>query len=112
MPDQNKIQNPETSVSKTTQMNDRDFLNDMLSTEKYFNSSYSIALNEASHSGLYNELLNISTETKDMQRTLYNLMFEMGWYSLEKAEPQKISQSYQQFTGYKNQLPYSQQELQ
>ena len=40
-----------------------------------------------------------------MQRELYNLMFEKGWYSLEKAQTDSLGQSYQQFSGYKDQFP-------
>ncbi len=45
----NKIQNPAVQIEKTPQMNDRDFTNDMLATEKYITDAYSTALNEASH---------------------------------------------------------------
>ncbi|MDC3418011.1 spore coat protein [Aquibacillus salsiterrae] len=101
----NKIQNPETQVPKTPQMNDRDFINDMLTTEKYMTESYSTALNEASNQTLYQDLLKIFTETQNCQRNLYNVMFRNGWYSLETADQQKIQQAYQQFNGYTNQLP-------
>ncbi|GCD81289.1 spore coat protein [Parageobacillus thermoglucosidasius] len=103
---QNQVQNPETQVPKTPQMNDRDFLNDMLATEKYMTSSYSVFLHEASHQQLYQDMLNIFTETQNCQRELYNLMFQKGWYKLETADPQKLQQSYQQFQGYTSQFPY------
>jgi spore coat protein CotF len=103
---QNQIQNPETQIPKTPQMNDRDFLNDMLTTEKYMTSSYGIFLNEASNQQLYQDMLNIFTETQNCQRELFNLMFKKGWYKLEAADPQKLQQSYQQFQGYTNQFPY------
>lgn len=102
-----KIQNPETNVPKTPQMNERDFINDQLTTEKYMTSSYNIALNEASNQNIYQDLATIFKETQDCQRNLYNLMFKNGWYSLESEDKQKIDQAYQQFTGYKSQLPYT-----
>ncbi|UOQ46014.1 spore coat protein [Halobacillus salinarum] len=102
-----KIQNPETTVPKTPQMNERDFLNDQLTTEKYMTASYNIALNEASNQELYQDLATIFKETQDCQRNLYNLMFKNGWYSLEQAEQMKVQQAYQQFNGYKSQLPYT-----
>ena len=109
---QNKIQNPEVQIEKTPQMNDRDFINDMLATEKYMTSGYDTALNEASHSSLYQELLSIYTETQNCQRELFNLMFKKGWYSFEAADPQSLQQSYQQFQGYSNQFPYNGQNYQ
>lgn len=101
-----KIQNPETSIPKTPQMNERDFVNDMLSTAKYMTDSYSTAMNEASNENIYQDLSTIFKETQDCQRNFYNLMFKNGWYSIETAQQQKIQQAYQQFTGYTNQLPY------
>lgn len=106
-----KIQNPETQIQKTPQMNERDFLNDILTTEKYMSDSYSIALNEASHEALFSDLQQVATETQQCQRDLFNLMFKKGWYSFDAASDQALSQSYQQFTGYKNQFPYGQQNL-
>jgi len=104
---QSKIQNPTTQVPKTPTMNDRDFINDLLSTEKYMTQAYTTALHEASHQHLYDDLLSIFTETQQMQRDLFNLMFQKGWYSMEVQDTQKIQQSYQQHTGYTNQFPYS-----
>lgn len=107
MSDATKIQNPETQVPKTPEMNDRDFLNDMVTTEKYMTDAYSTAMNEASHEDLYNEVSMVFNETQNMQRHLFNLMFEKGWYSFEGAATSTLNQTYQQFTGYSNQLPSS-----
>jgi spore coat protein CotF len=105
---QQKITNPETQIQKGPQMNDRDFVNDLLSTEKYITASYSSALNEASHQALYQDILTIFNETQQSQRDLYNLMFRNGWYALEAADTQKLQQSHQQFSNYiGQQSPYS-----
>lgn len=104
---QNKIQNPQTQVPETPQMSDRDFINDILATEKYMTSSYSIAENEASHENLYRDIHSINMETQDCQRNLFNIMFKKGWYSFEAVDQQKLNQSYQQFSGYSSQFPYS-----
>ncbi len=106
MNQQQKIQNPEMQIPKTPQMNDRDYLNDMLTTEKYLGVSYTFALHEASYDQLFNDLSSIAQETNQCQHELFNLMFRKGFYSFEAAEPQKLSQSYQQFSGYSNQFPY------
>lgn len=104
---QQKISNAETQVQQGPQMNDRDFVNDILSTEKYMTASYSTALNEASHQALYQDLLTIFNETQQSQRDLYNLMFKNGWYSLEAADTQKLKQAYQQHsTTIQQQSPY------
>lgn len=96
----NQVKNQKTTVPKTPQMNDRDFLNDMLATEKYMTSAYCTALHEASHEGLYQDIQAIFNETQDFQRELFNLMFKNGWYKLEEAEQQKVQQKQQQFYNY------------
>ncbi|MFD1020463.1 spore coat protein [Thalassobacillus hwangdonensis] len=93
-------------VPKTTELNERDLVNDLLATEKYMTGAYSTALNEASCENLYTDIATIFKETQDCQRNLYNMMFKNGWYALEQADQQKMQQSYTQFDGYKNQLPY------
>jgi spore coat protein CotF len=109
---QNTIQNPETQVNSTPQMNDRDFANDLLSTEKYMTNAYSVAMNEASHQSLYQDMLTVFNETQNQQRELYNLMFKKGWYKVEAADQQKLQQSYQQFQGYSSQFPYGNGQMQ
>ena len=104
---QKKIQNPETQVPKTPQMSDRDFINDILATEKYLTTSYTHAQNEASHENLFRDIHSIQMETQKCQRNLFNVMFEKGWYSFEAADAQTLSETYQQFLGYRTQFPYS-----
>lgn len=106
MPNQ-KIQNPAMQVPKTPQMNERDFINDILSTEKYMTNAYTTALHEASHQHLYDDILAIFNETQQAQRDLFVTMFQKGWYKLESEDQQKIQQSYQQHAGYSNQFPYN-----
>ncbi|WP_428911109.1 spore coat protein [Niallia sp. Krafla_26] len=108
------IANPKTQqLNKTPQMNDRDFLNDLLTTEKYMTDGYNTFLNEASHEALYQDLLQIFTESQNQQRHLYNLMFQKGWYKLEPEEDQKLQQKHQQFQNYMTtQFPYNGQNIQ
>ena len=44
------------------------------------------------------------TETKGMARDLYDMMFDCGWYSLEKAEKNKISEALSEMETNLNQL--------
>lgn len=95
----NIVSNPETTIPKTPEMNDSDYLNDILSTEKGLSSNYVMVMNEASNDDLFEEIGNICQDTKDCARDLFNLQFAKGWYRLEKADTNKIntiSQEYQQ----------------
>ena len=105
----NQIANPQSGQLpqvKGPQMNDRDFLNDGLSTCKYLTDSLNIAVREASHGQLHADMLQILTETHQSAREMYNLMFQNGWYKLEAEEQQKLQQTQQQFSGYSSQFPY------
>ncbi|PSL44417.1 coat F domain-containing protein [Salsuginibacillus halophilus] len=103
-----KISNPKTEVPTGPAMNDRDFINDLVATEKYMTSSYSIAMNEASHAQFYKEIQQIANESQDCQRDLFNMMFKKGWYSFDAAQPDQLKQESSQFSGYKEQLPTTQ----
>ena len=87
----NTVANQEQKTPKNKEMNDIDYLNDMLSTEKRLITNYAIAKIEASNDFLYQEIANISQETYLKQRHLFNLLFKKGWYKLEKATTQKIN---------------------
>ncbi|MEH7110502.1 spore coat protein [Bacillus sp. JJ1764] len=105
----NQIANPQTGQLpkvKGPEMNDRDFLNDGLSTCKYITDSLNIAIREASHDKLHSDLLQMLTETHQTSRNIYKLMFQNGWYKLEAEDQQKIDQAYQQFNNYSSQFPY------
>lgn len=104
------IQNPKSNISHQTgtDMNDRDFLNDILATEKYLSDGFNVFAREASHGQLYNDVIQILNETHDCERDLFNLMFEYGFYSFKAATQQDIQQAHQQFSDYiNNQDPYS-----
>lgn len=92
---------------KGPEMNDRDMLNDILSTEKYLTQAFNTAINEASNQQLYQTQLQILNELHDAQRQLFNLMHQKGWYKLDAANPNQIAQKAQQFANYRTQFPYS-----
>ena len=99
-----KISNPQVEVPKNDKMNDKDLLNTLLEIEKNMSNNLSIALNEASCDKLFNFEFLLFTETKGMARDLYNMMFDCGWYSLEEAEKNKISEDSREMENNLNQL--------
>jgi spore coat protein CotF len=101
---QQTVKNPETPHAETPQLNDRDILNDALSTEKYLCGSYATAMHEASHDALYQIIFTQLRDTSKQQRSFYDLLFTHGWYTLTPADPQEIKQVTQQFQEYKQQL--------
>lgn len=102
---QNQAQGNTSQVPQTPQMNDRDYLNDILATEKYLTDSFNVAAREASHDALFQDVMSILTETHQVARNVYQLMFKKGWYKVEQANPLQVDQTAQQFEGYKSQFP-------
>lgn len=97
------LQNPETEVQANI-FNDRDILTNVLSYEKDNTSLYSTAMNEASNQQLYQTLFEIFTETQNIQRALYNLMFKKGWYSVDIENKNNLTDTYNQFNQYKKEI--------
>lgn len=105
-----KIQNPQSGLmqqAKGPQFNDRDIVNDELSSLKHLTDSYNVFAKEASHRTLHNDVMSILVETHAQTRDMYNLMFRKGWYKLEPEQPQKLQQTHQQFANYQTQFPYN-----
>lgn len=89
----NKIENVKVPVEQSINMNDRDCLNDLLSTAKAFTHILSIAMTEASNHKLNQEIHKMFDEAEKNQRMLFDLMFKNGWYSLEKVDAMKLQES-------------------
>lgn len=91
----NEISNTKTTVPKGMNLNDKDYINCLLSTLKELVKNYSVVLTEVSNEALYNKHRTMFDEYSNMQREVYELMFRKGWYSIEKADTQKLNTKYQ-----------------
>lgn len=90
----NNISNQKKEVPKGLALNDMDYITELLTTLKDIQKNYCIAMTEASNEILYNEFYNMFCGLSDLQRETYELMFQYGWYILEKAETNKINTKY------------------
>lgn len=91
----NKITNPKTETPTGINMNDKDYITCLNSTLKEMTKNYSISMTEASNESLYKSFNSTFQELSKLQRETYELMFQKGWYSLEPAETQKITEKLQ-----------------
>lgn len=102
----NEIKNEKTNVPTGTTLNDKDYLNSLLSTLKEIVKNYATVLTEVSNETLYQEYKTMFDEYSNLQREVYELMFRKGWYVLEQAKTQKIQNKYetlnQEFTDLNN----------
>lgn len=71
-------------------MNDTDYLNDILETEKNMSVNMCIALNETSNEDLFDKLYKLFKTSKKVKGTYLELAFRNGWYSLEKKHQIKL----------------------
>ena len=90
----NKITNPKTNTPTGIEMNDKDYLTCLLTILKEMSKNYTQAMTEASNEHLYKSYHSIFEEITKLQRETYELSFQNGWYSLEKAEATKIEEKY------------------
>ena len=88
----NKISNQKTEVPKGINLNDKDYSNELLTCLKEMEKNLTITKTEASNETLYNEYKQMCESVASLERRTYELMFRNGWYELEKAEEQKITE--------------------
>lgn len=100
----NKVNNPEVVVRKTIDLNDRDYLQTILDTEKNMSNNLSIAINEASNDVLFDKLYDIFDDVKSAARDAFNLMFKNGWYTFEKVQENNKNEENTKLTDKYNEL--------
>ena len=84
-----KVSNPKLEVKEGLNLNDLDYMTNLLSTLKAMVKDMTVALTEASNSKIYSEYKNMYEELLKLQRASYELMFKLGWYTLEETTQNK-----------------------
>jgi spore coat protein CotF len=90
---------------KGPDMNDRDFINDILSFQKYMTTGYNTGLFESQNPNLRQTVQTILNDVHASQHALFNLMFQKGWYKMKAVDTQEVSKTHTQFANYKTQFP-------
>lgn len=99
-----KVGNTEKKIDKTIEMNDKDYVNDVLASEKAMVTNMATMLIEMSNKPLHDEIFQLFKKCDDNQRKLFELLFENGWYQLESAQNTKLDQEYEKTTEMMNEL--------
>ncbi len=89
-----KITNKPVEVPENCELNDKDNMNRCLSYLKELEKNYTVALTEASNEYLYNRYYKQYEMISKMQREIYELMFQYGWYELTTSEIKDITNCY------------------
>ncbi|MBQ9413981.1 MAG: spore coat protein [Clostridia bacterium] len=79
-------------------MQDKEMMNDVLSSEKSMTELYNTYTNECASSGIRHTMLTILNESHSMQADIFDDMQRRGWYQTTPAEQQKIQSVKQQYS--------------
>ena len=83
-------------------MNDQERITDFLCSEKKMSANYDTYASECVCLPLRDDFLNILNQGHRTQTDLFKLAQSKGWYQVEQAPQNKVSQAYTKFS---NQQP-------
>ena len=83
-------------------MNDQERLTDFLCSEKKMSANYDTYASECVSTGLRDDFLKLLKQSHMTQTDLFKLAQAKGWYQVEQAPANKVSQAYTKFS---NQQP-------
>ena len=79
-------------------MNDKEYMQDCLDSQKRITSTYNTFHNECEHQNLRTDFMNILKEEHNIQNEIFNQMSQRGWYQVPPAEQPKIDAAKQKFS--------------
>ena len=100
----NMIQNTKVETPTGSSLNDKDYMNMILTSLKELSKNYALALTESSNECLYKKHKKVFDNLISLQRETYEIMFENGWYSVETVSKEKIRSKYNMFCTELNNL--------
>lgn len=83
-------------------MNDQERITDFLCSEKKMSANYDTFASECVNVPLRDDFLSIFNRSHKTQTDLFQLARTKGWYQVEQAPQNKVSQAYTRFS---NQQP-------
>ena len=88
----------------TKNFDDREIMDDILTSEKHVTSTYNSFCNECVNMSLKSDFLNILQESHNMQSNVFSQMHQKGWYQPAQASQQQVTQAKTKFQGISSQL--------
>ncbi len=85
------------NCSQNCTYGDKEWMTDLLFTEKHLASLYCGFVSEAATPEVFRTLSSLLEDTHSAQQGLFQNMSNRGWYPTTKAEEQKITQAKQKF---------------
>lgn len=78
---------------------DKEIVNVLLNQHKLSASSLTTLVLESANQNLRNDATNILNKTFKHQKEIFDLMTQKGWYQVQSASQQQISQAQQELGG-------------
>ena len=78
-------------------MQDKEMLEDVLTSQKQITALYNTYANECATTAIRDEMMNILHDEHDIQADIFMEMQKRGWYPTPMAEEQKIQSTKQKF---------------
>ena len=79
-------------------MNDKEYIMDILESEKNLSVNMTYALNEASCDKLYKSYLKMFENINKKVKEIFDLSYKLGFYKLEREEGKKIKSTIKTLT--------------
>jgi len=98
------INNKEIEIDKSIDMNEKDYITSLLTSLKDIEKNMCVSLTEASNEKLYKKYKEMFNNISDLQRKVFEVMFRLGFYKLEKQEKTKIDKKYNDLSNDYNTL--------
>jgi len=76
---------------------DKEMFTDILSSQKFSASGYNTFAGECSNPAVKTDFINILVEEHQIQGEVFNEMNKRGWYPVEAADKNKITQTKQKY---------------
>ncbi|MBE6590198.1 MAG: spore coat protein [Ruminococcaceae bacterium] len=86
------------ALNQTPAFDDRARITDLLNTEKMLAATYNTFCSEAATPAVRSCLCTTLTEEHRMGETLFSEMSSRSWYTVEKAEENKVTEAKQKFS--------------
>ncbi len=79
-------------MTEVNNMQDREYMEDVLLTAKTLGALYHYATQESSTEQVHQQFKTHMGEVMDAQHQIYAAMSQKGWYPQQQAQPQQIQQ--------------------
>lgn len=85
-----------------SKMSDKEYVQDCISSQKYIASSYNTYAFECVDTQLKNDMLTILKDEQMINKQLYDQMQTNGWYQVQYAQPQQVTELANKFSSFKS----------